>query len=90
MELDAEAVKVLIENIKGYKDADASNDEEFEVMMERLEALHMMFDDILLQAGEREPLDESEEEDRTLSPYYRPVLSLPSEGRKPKRSGKKG
>ena len=83
MELDAEAVKVLIENIKGYKEADATNDEEFEVMMERLEALNMMFEDILLQAGEREPLDEMEKEDRTMSPYYRPVSSLPSEGRKP-------
>lgn len=83
MELDAEAVKVLIENIKEYQGLDASNDEEFEVMMDRLDAFTMVFEDMLFQAGERDPLTRMEEEDRISNPYYRPVSILPSEGLKP-------
>lgn len=90
MELDAEGIKLLITNIKEYQGLDPADDAEFKEMMRRLRAFSMMFDDILVAEGEREPLTDLERQARKVNTFYQPVLILPSEGRSPKRSGKKG
>jgi hypothetical protein len=89
MELSAEATKTLINNIKQYQSLNPANDEEFKVMMRHLRALSMMLDDLLLSEGEREPLTAMEKQERKVNTCYE-TLILPSEGRKPKFSGKKG
>lgn len=83
MELNVEATKLLIENIKEYQSLDPADDEEFKVMMRRLRALSMVFDDLLVSAGEREPLTAMERQARKTNTYYRPVLILPRDGSKP-------
>lgn len=90
MELNVEGTKQLIKNIKEYQALDPANDDEFKEMMKRLRGLSMMLDDILVSEGEREPLTSLEKQARTINPFYQPVAILPSAGRSPKRSGKKG
>ena len=88
MELDAEGTKILVSNIKTFMTLDPSDDAEFEEMMRHLLAFSMVFDDILVAEGEREPLTDLEKQGRKINAHYQPVVILPSEGRSPKRSGK--
>jgi hypothetical protein len=90
MELDPEATKTLVSNIKHFLTLDPVDEDEYDEMMRRLLAFSMVFDDILLQAGEREPLTDLEKQSRKINTYYQPVAILPSEGRNPNFSGKKG
>ena len=81
--LTSEGVKTLVENIKGFQELDPSDDEGYELLMDRLRALQMQGDDILVEVGERESLTKLEMNERITNPYYLPVGILPAVGRKP-------
>ena len=77
-----EAAKALVGNIEAYQEhLDPTDDAEFVQMGKYLSAISMMLDDILIQAGLREPLTALEVKARTANPYH--VSILPNEGRKP-------
>jgi hypothetical protein len=83
-----EAAKALLENIKAYQELDAAEEPDFSESLDRLAAVTMTFEDLLLQAGERGPLTDLEELARTKNPFYQSTSSLPNAGRKPNLSGK--
>jgi hypothetical protein len=83
MELRPEGVENLVENIEAYLALDASEDGEYQDGLRRLRAIQMVFDDLLVAEGRREPLTPIERQSRQVNTYYRPVGILPSEGNSP-------
>ncbi len=74
LHLSADAMKQLVENIREYQTMNPADDAEFKVMMRRLRALSMMLDDLLVSAGEREPLTDLETEARLRNRYYQRIV----------------
>lgn len=83
MELSPEGVENLIENIEAYMALDASEDVEYQDGLRRLRAITMVFNDLLVAEGRREPLTPVEKQSRQINTYYRPVGILPKDGSKP-------
>ena len=82
--LNGEAAEALVDNIRVYQEElDPADTAGFAEMAERLDAVSLTFDDLLMQAGVRTtPLTELEELARTKNRFYR-VSILPNEGRNP-------
>ena len=83
MQLNPEGVEILLENIDAYLALDSSQDVQYQDGLRRLRAIHMVFDDLLVAEGRREPLTPIERQSRQINTYYRPVGILPSEGSSP-------
>jgi hypothetical protein len=82
--LSTEAAEKLVGNVKKWQEeVDPGDDDSFAEGLDILLAITYMFDDILVQAGEREPLTKMEEKARTANSYYLPMSILPNAGRNP-------
>jgi hypothetical protein len=80
--LTSEGTQALVENIAAHEALNPADDAEFEVGLDRMEAIKFMLTDILRQAGvdTSEPTA-NERKARTTNPYY--VAIFTEAGRKP-------
>ena len=82
LKLTSEGTEVVVENIRAFLAADASDTEQYAESLDRLLAVQFMFEDILRQADtSTEPLTSMALTLRTTNPYYTSIL--PNDGLKP-------
>lgn len=85
--IKAKACRVLVDNIQHFLSVDHFDDEAHNQALLRLDAISMMFEDILRQVEVLEEETELETQARNYNPYYNRVSIFPKEGGRPNRSG---
>lgn len=87
--LGGRACKALVENIQEFLAVDHADDEAHDEALLRIDAISMMFEDIIRQIEGGEDLSDMEVTARHANSYYLPISILPKEGARPKASGMK-